>query len=133
MKTLEEKVEMLIKANQRLTNQLKEVTDRQEKMAEKVKGYLEDIYSKINELQIAREEKLMICGSGYIKEIELITKCNETDWRGSKWRSYELMLKGYSEVYTAFVPADIILEPDTVVQFSYEGEGKLKSLKVKNW
>ena len=75
----------------------------------------------------------MICGSGYIREIDMIIECKETDWRGSKWKSYQLSLKGYNEVYLAFVPADIILEPDQIIQFSYDGGGRLKSLKIKNW
>ena len=133
MKTIEEKVEMLIKANERLTNQVKSLEERLDKVVKGVNSHLDDVYTKLNELEIGKEEKPMACGNSYIREIDLITSCTETEWKGSKWLNYELSLKGHNEVYSAFVRSTSVLEPDQAIQFIYDGGGKLKSLKIKNW
>ena len=133
MNTVEEKVEMLIKANGRLTAQLKDLTERHEKLVKAINDRLEGIYTTLNKLQIGKEEKPMICGSSYIREIDLVTSCTETEWKGSKWLNYELSLKGHNEVYSAFVRSSNVLEPDQAIQFIYDGGGRLKSLKIKNW
>ena len=133
MKTIEEKIEMLIKANGELTNHIKSLNERLEKVVKGVNSHLDDVYTRLNELEIGKEEKPMLCGNSYIREIELITNCTETEWKGFKWFNYELSLKGHNEVYSAFVRSTNVLEPDQAIQFIYDGGGKLKSLKIKNW
>ena len=133
MKTIEEKVEMLIKANERLTNQVKSLQERLDKVVKGTNSYFDDVYTKLNELEIGKEEKPMACGNSYIREIDLITSCTETEWKGSKCLNYELSLKGHKEVYSTFVRSTNVLEPNQAIQFIYDGGGKLKSLKIKNW
>ena len=133
MEKIEEKVELLIKANQRLTNQLKDLTERFEKLLEAIKTTFTNVRSQLKELEVIKDNQPMKCGSGYIKEVDFIIECKEVDWRSSKWKTYLLQLKGYTEVYEVFVNADVEIEPSSVLQFSVGEDGKLRSVKVKNW
>ena len=133
MNTPEEKIELLIKANQRLTNQLKELTEDFIKLRELTKEGLRNTNTRVKHLEELGNNQPMKCGSGYIKEVDFVIECKEVDWRSSKWKTYLLQLKGYTEVYEVFVNADVEIEPSSVLQFSVGEDGKLRSVKVKNW
>lgn len=129
MQSIEQKVELLLRANQKLTNELEDVNKR----FDKLKDITQQLYSRINQLELTRESQPMICGSGYVKEIESIVEANEVKWKDSSWINYTIQLKGYSEVFIVFVPSDIELKPNQSIQFTYEGGSRLKSVKIKNW
>lgn len=131
MKTEKEKIELLIKANERLTNQYKNLTsdiDRLKDIVKKIGDWIDDIEKRLD-----GHPKKMVVGNTYIKEIESIIEAKEVEWKGSDWINYTILLEGHEEAFEVFTLADTCLQPGRTIQFILSEGSKLKNLKLKNW
>jgi len=114
MQTTEDKVELLMKANLRLTNEMKNLTADYANLKDIVKkmaDWIDDIEKRLD-----GQPKKMVVGNTYVKEIESIIEAKEVEWNGSDWINYTILLEGHEEAFEVFTLADVCLQPGRYIQ-----------------
>jgi hypothetical protein len=139
MKELQEQIDMLKKAHQRLFNQYNTL----EQNYSKLKEYCERITDIVNEtntmfkteiqeLKQSQPKKELVPGNMYSELIdELITQSETIEWKGKNFKNIDIKLKGRNEVYSSFVetkylPIDITKYINAKVKFEYKDNNKIK-------
>lgn len=64
----------------------------------------------------------------YIASIRVILSLKEVEWKGKSFISYELLLVGTDEVFTAFVGQQLLLSEGMRIVFTYN-DGKMTGVK----
>jgi hypothetical protein len=131
MKTTEEKVEMLLKAHERLNNHFNNLNEKYEDLkdlAVKLAEWVSDIEKTIP----LRSDEMKV-GRTYIKEIDRIVDSESVVWNGKPFVNYEIKLKDHPEIYKIFCSKDIPLQSGNDLQFTLDEGSCLRKIKIKSW
>ena len=133
MSTVEEELKMVKTAHSRLLNQHKEL----EKIVlnllqdqKELNKYVQEQMIEMSNIQPPKVNNQFILGNRYREKIVEIISSKQVEWQGSQYVSYVIRLNKREEIYTAFISLKYNLLPGFMIDFTYEGEGKLKSIKI---
>jgi hypothetical protein len=133
MEKIEQELKTIKVAHSRLLNQYKELekklvtlmTDQKE-----LEKYVQQQLIEMNNTQPPKVNNQFILGNRYREKIVEIISSKQVEWQGSQYVSYVIKLNKIEEIYTAFISLKYNLLPGFMIDFTYEGEGKLKSIKI---
>jgi hypothetical protein len=133
MSTVEEELKMVKTAHSRLLNQHKELEKIVLNLLQNQKElnkYVQEQMIEITNIQPPKVNNQFILGNRYREKIVEIISSKQVEWQGSQYVSYVIRLNKREEIYTAFISLKYNLLPGFMIDFTYEGEGKLKSIKI---
>lgn len=139
MKPIDEEIQVLKTAHSRLYNQFQNlIKDHQmllnyfNELNEKQSNFEKVIYQQVEDLKqigpIRKPE--FFAGNIYTAQISEVLSEREVDWNNSKYVNYEIKFKEREEIYLAFISIKYRLLPNFNIKFMYEGNGKLKNVKI---
>lgn len=133
MATIEEELKMVKTAHSRLLNQHKEL----EKIVlnllqdqKELNKYVQEQMIEMSNTQPPKVKTQFVIGNRYREKIFKIISSKQVEWQGSQYVSYVIKLNEREEIYTAFISIKYNLLPGFMIDFTYEGEGKLRSIKI---
>lgn len=133
MTKIEEELKMIKTAHSRLLNQHKELekivlnllSDQKE-----LNKYVQEQIIEMSNTQPPKVKNQFIIGNRYREKVIEIISTKQVEWQGSQYVSYVIKLNEREEIYTAFISLKYNLLPGFMIDFTYEGEGKLRSIKI---
>lgn len=133
MATVEEDLKMMKTAHSRLLIQHKEL----EKLVITLTGkfnelekYVQEQLIELNNTQPPKVKSQFIVDNVYREQISEIISTNQKEWQGGQYVSYEIKLNGREEIYNCFISLKYRLLAGFTIRFTYDGNGKLKQLKI---
>jgi DNA mismatch repair ATPase MutS len=133
MESIKEELKMVKTAHSRLLNQHKEL----EKVVlnllqdqKELNKYVQEQLIELNNTQPPKVKSQFVIGNRYREKIIEIISSKQVEWQGSQYVSYVIKLNEREEIYTAFISLKYNLLPGFMIDFTYEGEGKLRSIKI---
>jgi hypothetical protein len=147
MATIEEELKMVKIAHSRLLNQHKQLEknvldliNNQKELNQYVQSQLIETSISLTEMRISIKEinypqpikvkNPFIIDNVYKEQISEIISIEEVDWKSERFINYEIKFKEREEIYTCFVSLRYKLLPNIIIKFTYDGNGKLKKLRI---
>jgi hypothetical protein len=133
MSKVEEDLQMMKIAHSRLLNQHKELKELVLRIMDeqlKLEKYVQEQLIELNNTQSPKVKSQFVIGNRYREKIIEIISSKQVEWQGSQYVSYVIKLNEREEIYTAFISLKYNLVPGFMIDFTYEGEGKLRSIKI---
>jgi hypothetical protein len=133
MSKVEEDLKMMKTAHSRLLNQHKELKELVLRIMDeqiKLEKYVQEQLIELNNTQSPKVKSQFVIGNRYREKIIEIISSKQVEWQGSQYVSYVIKLKEREEIYTAFISLKYNLVSGFMIDFTYEGEGKLRSIKI---
>ena len=133
MSKIEEDLQMMKTAHSRLLNQHKEleklvlrIFDAQNRLEK----YVQEQLIELNNTQPPKVKSQFIVDNIYREQISEILSTNQVEWQSGQYVSYEIKFNGREEIYTCFISLKYRLLAGFTIRFTYDGNGKLKQLRI---
>jgi hypothetical protein len=133
MATIEEELKMVKTAHSRLLNQHKELDKLVIKICEsqhKFEQYVHEQLIELNNTQPPKVKNQLQIGNRYREKIVQVISSKQVEWQGSQYVNYVIKLNEREEIYTAFISLKYNLLAGFLIDFTYDGDGKLRSIKI---
>jgi hypothetical protein len=133
MATIEEELKMIKTAHHRLLNQHKELEKVVLDLINTQKGlnqYVQEQLIQMSNTQPPKVKNPLVIDNIYREQISEIISTNQVEWQGGQYVSYEIKFNDREEIYTCFISLKYRLLAGFTIRFTYDGNGKLKQLRI---